>query len=208
MTTPISLTTRRALLKKFSSLALAPVATPMALNLLGMANAAAQSADDYKALVCVFLFGGNDNYNTVIPYDTTSHREYYRVRKGTPIAGTPYEGIALPRGALAATALNSTTGLPSGLQIALGPTMSGLKSVFDAGRAGVLLNVGPLQVPTTKTQFDQRSVPLPPKLFAQRPASLLANRRSDGGRSFWLGRAYCRSASIREFKSIPVVHLG
>jgi uncharacterized protein (DUF1501 family) len=186
----LSTTTRRALLKKISALSLAPVATPLAMNLLGMANASAQTASDYKALVCVFLFGANDHYNTVIPYDQSTYDAYYAIRKGTAIANTPYEGIALTRSALAVTALSSTVGLPRGQQMALGPTMGGLKSVFDAGRAGILLNVGPLVVPTSKTQFDNRSVPLPPKLFSHndQQAYWQTSAQTDGGLSGWGGR--------------------
>jgi uncharacterized protein (DUF1501 family) len=186
----LSTTTRRALLKKISALSLAPVATPLAMNLLGMANASAQTASDYKALVCVFLFGANDHYNTVIPYDQSTYDAYYAIRKGTAIANTPYEGIALTRSALAATALSSTVGLPTGQQMALGPTMIGLKSVFDAGRAGILLNVGPLIEPTTKTEFNDRSVPLPPKLFSHndQQAYWQTSAQTDGALTGWGGR--------------------
>jgi uncharacterized protein (DUF1501 family) len=186
----LSTTTRRALLKKISALSLAPVATPLAMNLLGMANASAQTASDYKALVCVFLFGANDHYNTVIPYDQPTYDAYYAIRKGTAIANTPYEGIALTRSALAVTALSSTVGLPTGQQMALGPTMIGLKSVFDAGRAGILLNVGPLVVPTSKTEFNNRSVPLPPKLFSHndQQAYWQTSAQTYGALSGWGGR--------------------
>ncbi|MEY4506733.1 MAG: hypothetical protein RL297_1311 [Pseudomonadota bacterium] len=192
----LSTSTRRALLKKMGALSLAPVATPLAMNLLGMANASAQTATSYKALVCVFLFGANDHYNTVIPYDQANYDAYYAIRKGTAIANTPYEGIALTRSALAATALTRTTGLASGLQMALGPTMGGLKSVFDAGRAGILLNVGPLVVPTSKSQFNNRSVPLPPKLFSHsdqqaywQTAARTYGAGTEGALSGWGGRA-------------------
>ena len=192
----LSTTTRRALLKKIGALSLAPVATPLAMNLLGMANASAQTANDYKALVCVFLFGANDHYNTVIPYDQANYDAYYAIRKGSAIANTPYEGIALTRSGLAATALARTTGLASGLQMALGPTMGGLKSVFDAGRAGILLNVGPLVVPTSKTQFNNRSVPLPPKLFSHndqqaywQTSGRTYGAGTEGPLSGWGGRA-------------------
>lgn len=124
MSSTLSSITRRAVLKRIASLSVAPVAAPLALNLMGMANAAAQSATDYKALVCVFLFGANDHYNTIVPYDTTSYNQYYAIRKNSTLIGD-YEGIALKRSALAATALSSTVGLSSGLQMALGPRWGG-----------------------------------------------------------------------------------
>ncbi|MEY4505790.1 MAG: hypothetical protein RL297_368 [Pseudomonadota bacterium] len=159
----ISPITRRAILQKASALALAPAVAPLGLGLMGMANAATQTANDYKALVYVFLSGGNDAYNTVVPYDPTNYDQYYLRRKGD-VSGN-YSGIAVLRSKLAATAL-STKGLPSGMQMALNPTMGGLKRVFDAGRAGILMNVGLLKVPTTLKQFKDRSVPLHGNMFS------------------------------------------
>lgn len=156
--------TRRALLQKFSTLALSPVAAPLGVSLLGMANAAAQSAPDYKALVCVFLTGGNDNYNTVVPYDKANYDKYFALRKGT-VNGN-FSGVAYLKEALANTALASRLGLPSGMEMTLSPEMTGLKQVFDAGRAGILMNVGLLNEPTTKAQYVNRSVSLPLHLFS------------------------------------------
>jgi uncharacterized protein (DUF1501 family) len=158
MTDSISPVTRRTLLKNISALALTPATLPLGVSLMGMANAAAQTATDYKALVCVFLNGGNDNFNTVVPYDTTSYNSYFGFRKNVE-EGT-YNGLAILRSALEATALASTVGLPSGRQMALNPTMGGLKTVFDAGRAAVLMNVGLLLRPTTKVDYlNHRSLP-------------------------------------------------
>ena len=58
---------RRAFLQRASALSLAGTAVPWALNLAAMGEAAAATATDYKALVCVFLYGGNDYGNTLIP---------------------------------------------------------------------------------------------------------------------------------------------
>ncbi len=157
-------TSRRALLKQFSALALSPAAAPLGVSLLGMANAAAQTAPEYKALVCVFLTGGNDNYNTVVPYDVENHSRYLDLRKGAT-AGN-FNGVAYLKSALDATALSSVRGLPSGMRMALGPTMGGIKRVFDAGRASMLMNVGLLNEPTTKAQYTNRSVSLPLHLFS------------------------------------------
>ena len=74
--------TRRAFLRRSGQLAMAGTALPFALNLAAMGEAAAQAApdDDYKALVCVFLFGGNDYANTVITYDDPSYNAYSTIR--------------------------------------------------------------------------------------------------------------------------------
>ena len=60
---------RRAFLQRASALSLAGVAAPWAVNLAAIGEAAASTAGDYKALVCVFLYGGNDYGNTLVPYD-------------------------------------------------------------------------------------------------------------------------------------------
>ena len=189
----MSNTTRRALLKTMAAIPVA-TATPLALQLLGMSNAAAQTADDYKALVCVFLFGGNDHYNTVIPYDTTNYNLYRNIRGGENWVDYPnYSGIAIKsRALLDSTALSSTTGLTGGgLQMALDPNMTGMKALFDAGRVGIVLNSGPLIRPTTLTEYNNKSVPLPPKLFSHndQQAYTQSANLTEGAASGWGGRA-------------------
>ena len=67
--------TRRALLRRASALGAMGAAAPLAMELASAGEAAAQAAtgDDYRALVCVFLYGGNDHGNTLIPYDGPNH---------------------------------------------------------------------------------------------------------------------------------------
>jgi uncharacterized protein (DUF1501 family) len=181
--------TRRGLLKSTAALALQRVSIPMATSLGLMADAAAQSANDYKALVCIFLYGANDHYNTVIPYDIPTHTNYFNIRKGTPTAGTVYDGIAIGRNALSATALS--TALSDGRQMALNPEMSALTALFENKRASILMNVGPLVVPTSRIQYDNKSVPLPPKLFSHndQQAYWQSSYQTEGGATGWGGRA-------------------
>ena len=181
--------TRRNLLRSSAALALQRVSIPMATSLGLMADAAAQSANDYKALVCIFLYGANDHYNTVIPYDVTTHTNYFNIRKGTPAAGTVYDGIAIGRNSLAATALSPA--LSDGRQMALNPEMSALKTLFDNKRASILMNVGPLVVPTSRIQYDNKSVPLPPKLFSHndQQAYWQSSFQAEGAAKGWGGRA-------------------
>ncbi len=158
---------RRAFLRRSGQLALSGTALPFALNLAAMGEAAAFDATDYKALVCVFLYGGNDYANTVVTYDDPSYNSYSAIRGGG--AGQTAGGIALAKADLAATLLNPATALPGGRQYALHPSMNGLAGLFNAGQAAVQLNVGPLVVPMTKTQYnssDRKTYPLPPKLFS------------------------------------------
>ena len=174
---------RRAFVQRLGGLGLAGAAAPWALNLAALSEAAAQSAgDDYKALVCVFLYGGNDHANTVVAYDEASHSAYARLRGS----------IATAREALAGTALSPAAGLPNlpdGRQLALAPELSALKLLFDAGVLGVQLNVGPLVQPTTKAQYTARSVPLPPKLFSHNDQqSVWQSSQPEGSTSGWGGR--------------------
>ena len=158
---------RRAFLKRSTQLALSGTALPFALNLAAMGEAAAFDASDYKALVCVFFYGGNDYANTVVSYDDASYNAYSTIRGGG--AGQTAGGIALAKGDLAATLLNPASPLAGGRQYALHPSMTGLAGLFNSGQAAVQLNVGPLVVPLTKTQYnsaDRKTYPLPPKLFS------------------------------------------
>ncbi len=158
--------TRRAFLRRSTQLGLAGTALPFALNLAAMGEAAAFTATDYKALVCVFLYGGNDYANTVITYDDDSYNKYATIRGGSGQSGG---GIAIAKADLAATLLNPTTALAAGRQYALHPAMTGLAGLFNAGKAAVQLNVGPLVVPLTRAQYSNSNralYPRPPKLFS------------------------------------------
>ena len=158
---------RRAFLRRSGQLALSGTALPFALNLAAIGEAAAFEASDYKALVCVFFYGGNDYANTVVTYDDSSYNAYSTIRGGK--AGQTAGGIALAKSDLAATLLVPTAPLADGRQYALHPSMTGLASLFNSGQAAVQLNVGPLVVPLTKTQYnsaDRATYPLPPKLFS------------------------------------------
>ena len=148
---------RRAFLRRSAQLALAGTALPTVLNLAAMGEAAAFDATDYKALVCIFMYGGNDYANTVIPYDQVSYNKYQTIRTD----------IAIPRNAqLSATRLVPATPLPGGREYALHPAMTGLASLFNAGQAAVQLNVGPLVEPLTRSQYEAGAVRQPPKLFS------------------------------------------
>ncbi|RZJ11059.1 MAG: DUF1501 domain-containing protein [Rubrivivax sp.] len=168
---------RREFLRRASALSVAGVATPWALNLAAMGEAAAAtSPGDHKALVCVFLNGGNDHGNTLVPYDATSHAAYATIR----------QTLATPRDALTATALSQVI---DGRQMALAPQFPKLKALWDAGKLGVQLNVGTLTQPTTLAQYKAKSVPLPPKLFSHNDQqSLWQASTPEGAVSGWGGR--------------------
>jgi uncharacterized protein (DUF1501 family) len=162
---------RRAFLRRAGQLAFTGAALPTAINLAALGEAAAFNAgNDYKALVCVFLYGGNDYANTLISYDAASYAAYQTIRGTT--GSEAANGIALAKSALTPMLLGgnpvSTIG-QTGLQYAMHPSMAGLRDLYAAGQAAVLLNCGPLVRPLTKAHYlatDRTAYPLPPKLFS------------------------------------------
>jgi uncharacterized protein (DUF1501 family) len=148
---------RRAFMRTAARLSVMGTAAPFAMNLATIGAASAQSADDYKALVCVFLFGANDHYNTVIPVDTPNYNAYRNSRAG--ISRDLADIIPL-------TPTTALTGNNAGMQFGLAKELQPLKPLWDAGKLAVMANVGPLIVPTTKAQYQGLLVPLPPKLFS------------------------------------------
>ena len=107
----------------------------------------------YKALVCVFLFGGNDSHNIVVPI-TYSEYNAYSAARGGPAENN---GLALPKASL----------LPlSGNNFGLHPALPNTAALYNAGKAAVVANTGVLLAPTTLAQYNNKSVPLPPQLFS------------------------------------------
>lgn len=132
-------------------------ASPMLLKLNGLA-AMAQStgATDYKALVCVYLQGGNDGHGTVIATDTESYNAFTTARSGAP-------GLVYPLASLLPVTLKTPQ---SGRTFALNPSLGGVQNLFNAGRAAIVANTGTLIEPVTKTQVEAGTAPLPDSLFS------------------------------------------
>ena len=131
------------------------VASAGALNLVGGLHktlAATTATSGYKALVCVFLAGGNSALNWVVPTSSTKYAEYKTARSN----------LALAQNSL--LALNGTAS--DGNTYGLHPNCPELKTLFNAGKAAVICNVGTLVKPTTTVQARSGSVVLPPQLFS------------------------------------------
>lgn len=132
-------------------------------------------AADYRALVCVFLYGGNDGNNTVVPVDATRHAQYRRAR------GV----LALPQSSL--LTLDATG-------FALHPSMAALMPHWTAGQLAPVFNVGPLAMPLTKAQYraePDNSPRLPESLFSHSHQQTLweAATSTAIARTGWGGRA-------------------
>jgi len=102
--------------------------------------AGAQTADDYKALVCVFLFGGVDGNSVVVPNDATGYSQYAAVR-------TTSSGLNIPQAQL--LPVQATGGASFGLH----PDLLEIHPLFAQKKLAILANVGPLTAPTTKASY-------------------------------------------------------
>ena len=190
-------------------------AAPFAAQLAAAGAAVSQSAPDYKALVCVFLFGGNDAHNMVLATDNDSWGRYFAARNtgNDPIALMPVGTPPTPVGAT-----NSITGrvsdaaspeawggvlpivprtlnpIPAGTSASvrtfgLHPFMGPVKTLFDAGRLAVVANVGTLIRPITKAQYEARTVAFPSNLFSHNDQqSTWQAGQTEGARTGWGGR--------------------
>jgi uncharacterized protein (DUF1501 family) len=149
---------RRQFLRTASFASMAGIsASPFLVGLNSLA-AMAQSTgtSDYKALVCVFLAGGNDGHGTVIATDPDSFAAFTQARSGAP-------GLAYPLGNLLPIAPKTSQ---NGRTFALNPYLTGIQNLFSAGRAAIVANTGTLVAPATKAQVQANSVPLPASLFS------------------------------------------
>ena len=140
---------RRAFLLRACALGAAGAAAPLAANLAALGAAAAEApAGSYKALVCVFLYGGNDPYNTIVPYDEASHRAYAAARRHRAAAR------------VAARHRPGQRAGGNGMRFAL--SLAPLAPLYARGRMAVALNVGPLVAPTSKADYVAGKAALPP----------------------------------------------
>ena len=127
---------------------LAAAGSALGLRPFGVMNALAQTSQDYKALVCVFLFGGNDANNTIIPFDTAGYDNYASLRGPLALA----QNSLLP--------LTPTPGF------ALNPNLPDIQALFNTKNAAFVTNVGTLIQPTTRAQYLAKQVMTPSNLFS------------------------------------------
>jgi uncharacterized protein (DUF1501 family) len=155
----------------------ATLATALGAGSVGnlLLNARPAYAADYKALVCIFLYGGNDGMNMIVPNDTARYAQYAAVRGG----------LAIPKASL--TSLG-------GVSFGLHPAMSALGSVWTEGKLAPVFNVGPLFQPLTKAQYRAaaaNSEILPDNLFSHSDQQALWETGTTDSltRTGWGGRA-------------------
>jgi uncharacterized protein (DUF1501 family) len=190
---------RRAFLKATSISAMCHAA-PLGMG-IGLPNeASAQTANDYKALVCVYLGGGNDAYNTVLATDADSWRHYTNHRLPTdgssqlalPLPGTPGVAAAAPSSPLRLGGVlpigRGNRAVHASRQFALHPALTHVQSLYQAGRLAVLANVGPLCRPTSKADWSNDRMAKPSKLFSHNDQySTWLSFRPEGASAGWGG---------------------
>ena len=125
--------------------------------------ASASNFTDYKALVCLFLNGGNDSFNMLVPRQQSAYNEYEQVRGG--VGGT---GLAIPRSDLhqITSSLQNTSAGAGYSDFGIHPDLPYLKTLYDQGDLAFVSNVGSLIEPTSLVQYNDGSKPKPEGLFS------------------------------------------
>jgi uncharacterized protein (DUF1501 family) len=215
---------RRHLLRLGGALSIMGTAAPFALQMAAVGSAAGQTAADYKALVCIFMLGGNDGHNTVLATDSDSFGRYFAARntgadpialmpvgtaptavgQASPVTGrtatlkTPEAwGGVLPITPATAQFAPAGTNASGARTFGLHPFLGPVKSLFDQRRLAVVSNVGPLIQPITKAQYVAKSVPAPVNLFSHNDQqSVWQAGAVEGARDGWGGRMADMLASM------------
>ncbi len=167
-----SLNRREFLINSGAAAALA--ATPGMVYSQVMGSAA--PFDDYRALVCVFLHGGNDSFNMLVPRSDAEYAVYANAR----------QNLAIPQNQL--LPVNPLTS--DGAQYGLHPSMVGIQTLFESRQAAFVANVGPLVEPTTRDQYRNGSVTVPTQLFSHndQQAQWHSLKGASTSKTGWAGR--------------------
>ncbi|PCH59395.1 MAG: hypothetical protein COC05_07065 [Gammaproteobacteria bacterium] len=163
------------------------------LGLLGNMTASRALAADtsgYKALVCVFLLGGIDHADTILPFDLASYNQLSAIRNGM------FDAYGVGSGTSSRDRANLRQLFPTGdtaplgeRDFALPEQLAPLHSLFNSGEVAIVGGVGPLIQPTTRAQIDARSVPLPSRLFSHNDQqSTWQALATEGAVNGWGGR--------------------
>ena len=161
-----------------------------ALGQMGVFASRAATASDYKALVCLFLYGGNDSNNMVVPVDSAGYANYASVRAD----------LALPQAQL--LPLQESGGV---LRYGFHPALPGLQGLWTSGNLAVVANVGTLVQPLTQAQYLSNSTQKPATLFSHIDQqhewqSSISTTSSNTG---WGGRLSDQFNSLNANSSVP-----
>jgi len=150
----MNLTTRRTFIRQTACAALGTSGLLSSIWDLRKVSAAAvvSSAADYRALVCVFLYGGNDGNNMVVPYDAPSYASYAATRRN----------LAIPQSLLLPLSFQSG----NGGSFAFHPNLPELQTLFNQRKLAIITNVGTLVAPVTKSELLSGGAAVPRNLMS------------------------------------------
>jgi uncharacterized protein (DUF1501 family) len=145
-------------------------------DLRKLSAATVSSAADYKALVCVFLYGGNDGNNMLVPYDAPSYTSYAAARTN----------LAIPQSLLLPLTVQNGDGRSFGFH----PSLPELQALFNQGKLAIITNVGTLVAPVTKTELLSGAAAIPANLLSHADAAVQWQTSVSGQQSStgWGGR--------------------
>ena len=153
-----ALTTRRSFIRQAACAALTTTGILNTILDLRRLSAAPLDTTDYKALICLFLYGGNDANNMLVPHDANGYASYATAR------GT----LAIPQASLLPLTLTNGDGRDFGFH----PNLVELQTLFNQGNLGVVTNVGTLVAPVTRAQYLAGGAAVPPQLFSHADQSV------------------------------------
>lgn len=159
---------------------------------LGMMNALAQSTTGYRALVCIFMTGGNDGHNTVIPQASSAYSAYKSIRGTLSLPDTNAQLLPIT---------NAADGTP----YALNNGLLSIHPLWAQGRLAVVANVGMLVKPTSRTQYIANSVPVPTNLFSHsdQVLQMQSGVPNTGAGTGWAGRMADAMQSVNATANFP-----
>ena len=134
------------------------------LRMMGTALASTAAFSDYKALVCVYLAGGNDAWNLLVPYDASRYNTYLTSRGGVYDPVNNADGLALAQPATGNAQI--ITDAADASQYFLHPSLINLASIYQQNRAAFVVNAGTLVAPINMTDYNASSANRPPQLFS------------------------------------------
>jgi uncharacterized protein (DUF1501 family) len=197
---------RRKFLRQSGCAAITAATMAASISKLGQINALAQGGNGYKALVCIFMSGGSDGNNMIVPFNNADgYTEYNNVRGAS--------GLALPQSALIGPLTPASLG---GRQFGFHPNLSpeiatpaqvpGLKDLWDAGKMAVVCNVGNLVQPITKAQYIA-GVGRPYSLFSHsdQVAQQQSSQSTVQSQTGWAGRISDTLNGINGGALLPMV---
>ena len=158
-----------------------------ALGILNNQQAFAADTSGYKALVCLFMHGGMDHADLLLPYDQASYDQLY-AQRGSLMDAYSNKGTSRQRTDFTPLNVRNSSSL-GGRQFSLPPEMTEAQALFDSGELSIVAGVGPLIEPTSRSQMEANGVELPARLYSHNDQqSTWKALNTEGAREGWGGK--------------------